>query len=112
MPSFPVLRSLKVFLFLAVAAVCDRRHCQESGGHRPPLQAPRWSLNRNPFTACRETLKDQRMKKVRFVLPVLAGVLLVSTMARAQFASSVIAYTPGTGAAAGFTNQSTVLGPP
>ena len=37
------------------------------------------------------------------LMPVLAGLLLVPSVTRAQFASAVISYEHGTGYAAGFT---------
>jgi len=50
------------------------------------------------------------MKKVRSL--ALAGLLFVPVIASAQFATSVIAYDPGTGFAAGFTNTSAAIGAP
>ncbi len=51
-----------------------------------------------------------------FKLPIwalaIAGASLVSTVCADTFADAVIAYTPGTGFAAGFTNTSAVLGQP
>ena len=52
------------------------------------------------------------MKKIRLFAPALAGLLFVSTDAPAQFATSVISYTSGTGFAPGFTNPLTALGKP
>ncbi|HUA66916.1 MAG TPA: PEP-CTERM sorting domain-containing protein [Candidatus Saccharimonadales bacterium] len=42
----------------------------------------------------------------------LAGLLIVSTTVRAQFADAVISYNPGSGFAAGYTNASSALGAP
>ena len=51
------------------------------------------------------------MKKTCLTL-ALAGCLALSPDSRAQFAGSVISYTPGTGFAAGFTNASAAIGAP
>ncbi len=52
------------------------------------------------------------MKKIRLSAAALAAILFVPALARAQFASSVISYNPGTGFAASFTNASAALGAP
>src|SRR5882672_2960486 len=46
------------------------------------------------------------------LMPVLAGLLLVPSITRAQFASTVISYEHGTGYAANFTNSNAALGAP
>src|SRR5882672_6133169 len=46
------------------------------------------------------------------LMPVLAGLLLVPSVTRAQFASAVISYEHGTGYAANFTNSNAALGAP
>jgi hypothetical protein len=51
------------------------------------------------------------MKKLLSVL-ALAGVLFVPLIARAQFASGVISYNPGSGFSPNFTNSSAALGAP
>jgi hypothetical protein len=51
------------------------------------------------------------MKKIGSVL-ALAGLFVMSTTLRAQFADAVISYNSGSGFAAGFTNASTALGAP
>jgi hypothetical protein len=51
------------------------------------------------------------MQKIHLPL-ALAGCLALSPNAHAQFAGSVVAYDPGTGFAAGFTNASAALGAP
>lgn len=51
------------------------------------------------------------MKIVRLLL-ALAGLLVVSSTAHAQFADSVLSYNSGTGFAAGYTNGSSALGSP
>jgi hypothetical protein len=60
-------------------------------------------------------LKDQLMQKIRNVplaLALAAWFTLVSTTAHAQFAGSILSYSPGTGFAAGYTNASSALGAP
>jgi hypothetical protein len=52
------------------------------------------------------------MRKKYLPLLVAGGCLFASTAARAQFADSVVAYSPGTGASASFTNPNTALGEP
>src|SRR5262245_35668540 len=52
------------------------------------------------------------MQKKCFIPLAVAGLLFVSSPAYAQYASSVVLYTPGTGFAANFTNASTALGAP
>ena len=52
------------------------------------------------------------MKKKLFVSLALAGWFVIPTLARAQFASSVIAYTEGSGVAAGYNNPTAALGAP
>jgi len=51
------------------------------------------------------------MKKVRLVL-AWAGLFLISTTVRAQFADAVLSYDPGTGFAPGYTNATSALGAP
>jgi hypothetical protein len=55
-------------------------------------------------------LKDQRMKKTYWVLAPAS--LFVTLTASGQFADTVLAYDPGTGFAAGFTNAAAALGAP
>jgi hypothetical protein len=57
-------------------------------------------------------LKDQSMKKGLFVALAFAGVLFVPTITRAQFASSVVSYTEGSGVAAGYNDPNAALGAP
>jgi hypothetical protein len=52
------------------------------------------------------------MKKTLFVSLALAGLFLVPTITRAQFASSVVAYTEGNGVSPGFNNPTAALGAP
>ena len=52
------------------------------------------------------------MNKIHLLLPAVAGVLAVSSPACAQYATSVISYSPGIGFAPGFTNSSAALGAP
>src|SRR5689334_12549514 len=103
MPSFSVLRSLKVFL---CPDGLNRRHLN-------PLPAPLWSLNRKPVPrSLRDKLKDQFMKIFRLYAPALAGILFAAFNAPAQFATSVVAYDHGTAFAANFTNPAAALGKP
>lgn len=51
------------------------------------------------------------MKKQLFV-PALAGLLIVPLITRAQFASGVVSYNPGSGFSPNFTNSSAALGAP
>jgi hypothetical protein len=53
-------------------------------------------------------LKDQKMKKNLFVSLAMAGALLVPAITRAQFASSVVSYNPGTGSAPGFSDPTAI----
>jgi hypothetical protein len=78
------------------------------------LQTPRWSLNHKPFPEGfrRTKSKDQHMKKKLFVSLALAGVFVIPTITRAQFASSVVSYTEGSGVVAGYNDPSAVLGAP
>lgn len=57
-------------------------------------------------------MKDQCMKKIR--LPAVAGlfVAIVATNASAQFADSVVSYTPGSGPNPSYTSPNAVLGAP
>jgi hypothetical protein len=57
-------------------------------------------------------LKDQSMKKVLLLPLALAGVLFVPTVIHAQFASSVSAYTEGSGVVAGYNDPTAALGAP
>jgi hypothetical protein len=57
-------------------------------------------------------LKDQKMKKNLFVSLALAGILFVPATTRAQFASTVSAYTEGSGVLPGFNDPITALGAP
>jgi hypothetical protein len=57
-------------------------------------------------------LKDQHMKKTLFVSLALAGLFLVPTLTRAQFAGSVVAYTEGNGVLPGFNDPTAALGAP
>lgn len=52
------------------------------------------------------------MKKISLFALALASLVINSHAAKTNFAAKVISYDPGTGAAAGFTNTSTVLGEP
>jgi hypothetical protein len=52
------------------------------------------------------------MRKTCLSLLAAANCLLVSTAVHAQFADSLVAYSPGTGASASFTNPNTALGEP
>lgn len=45
-------------------------------------------------------------------MPAIAGVLVLATSAHGQFADTVVAYDPGAGFAAGFTNSTAALGAP
>jgi len=66
---------------------------------------------RGKIISARTKLKDQQMKKVGSVL-ALAGLFVMSTTLRAQFADAVISYNSGSGFAAGFTNAPAALGAP
>lgn len=55
-------------------------------------------------------MKDQRMKKISSVLA--AAGLFAAVNSQAQFASSVVSYTQGTGVAPGYNNPSAALGAP
>ena len=57
-------------------------------------------------------MKKIRLSEICLSALVLAAVLFASPSARAQFASSVVSYNPGTGFAASFTNASAALGAP
>ncbi len=52
------------------------------------------------------------MRKNCFSVLALASVLLVPNSSNAQFADAVVAYVPGTGASAGYTNPASALGEP
>jgi PEP-CTERM motif len=57
-------------------------------------------------------MKDQHMKKQLFVSLALAGVFVLPTLTRAQFADSVISYTEGSGVASGYNDPTAALGAP
>src|SRR6266478_667786 len=61
---------------------------------------------------CAEILKDHAMFKLPFWALAIAGASLVSTIHADTFADAVIAYNPGAGFAAGFTNPPVALGAP
>src|SRR5690349_1238067 len=100
MPSFPVLRSLEVFSFVAVH---DRRKTKSSVSALVSQSQP----FRIYFCG---KLKDQRMTKLRLLSLALASISLVSTGNASTFADGVISYNSGTGFASGFTNASVSLG--
>jgi len=52
------------------------------------------------------------MKKKLFVSLALAGVFVIPTSTRAQFAGSVVAYTEGSGVSAGYNDPTAALGAP
>jgi MYXO-CTERM domain-containing protein len=52
------------------------------------------------------------MKKNQLFMLALAGALFIPAITRAQFASSVVSYNPGTGFVSGFTDPTTALGAP
>lgn len=52
------------------------------------------------------------MRKIRLPLLAVAGSLFIATLAEAQFADSVVAYTSGAGVGANFTNENAALGEP
>lgn len=52
------------------------------------------------------------MKKIQLLMLALAGVLITSTIARAQFASGVTTYSEGNGVEAGFNDPTSALGAP
>jgi hypothetical protein len=78
------------------------------------LISPRWSLNQKPFSEgfWRTKLKDQHMKKTLFVSLALAGWFVIPTITHAQFASSVVAYTEGSGVESGYNDPTAALGAP
>jgi len=57
-------------------------------------------------------MKDQHMKKKLFVPLALASLFVIPTIARAQFADSVVAYTEGSGVQPGYNNPTAALGAP
>ena len=57
-------------------------------------------------------MKDQIMRKYPLSALALAGVLVVPNLSLAQFADAVVAYVPGAGFSAGFTNTTAALGEP
>jgi hypothetical protein len=60
----------------------------------------------------RTKLKDQFMKKNLFVSLALAGLLIIPTIARAQFAGTVVSYTEGSGVTSGYNDPTAALGAP
>ena len=60
----------------------------------------------------RDKTQIRTMKKISLFALALASLVINSSAAKTNFAAQVISYHPGTGAAAGFTNTSAVLGEP
>jgi hypothetical protein len=52
------------------------------------------------------------MRKIRLPLLAVAGSSFIATLAHAQFADAIVAYTPGSGVGASFTNGNAALGQP
>src|SRR5438034_7355902 len=103
MPSFSVVAGFEGFLFYngGRAAVIQTK----KPGLRPGLSIV------NPFRRGAEHIERSVMQTVRFFPLAAAGVLSVCNL-RAQFADSVVAYNPGSGFAAGYTNATAALGSP
>ncbi len=101
MPSFPVLPESGGFFFAAPLF---------AGGRSLP--APRWSLNQPPLRLTGGKLKDQLMLKIRLSALALAGMFVLTTTARAQYADSVVSYNRGIGASSSYTNPAAALGEP
>jgi hypothetical protein len=76
-------------------------------GLRPGLS----TVNR-PAALLQEQMKDQSMQKYPLSVLALAGFLVVPNLSLAQFADAVVAYVPGVGFSAGFTNAAAALGEP
>jgi hypothetical protein len=57
-------------------------------------------------------LKDQFMKKNLFVSLALAGLFVIPTIARSQFADTVVSYTEGSGVLSGYNVPAAALGAP
>jgi hypothetical protein len=80
------------------------------------LQTPLWSpivktVRVKKLFSRGQKLKDQKMKKVRFAL-ALAGLFVIPTITRAQFADSVVSYTEGSGVNSGYDDPVAAIGAP
>lgn len=113
MPSFSDLWGLKVFSF--VAATRSRAARQPIAAHKSVVATdfgtPAGLSIENPVADTMVTnLKDQHMKKHRSALALASAFVTFTSFG--QFADTVIAYNPGSGFAAGFTNATAALGGP
>lgn len=101
MPSFSVLRGLKVFyLWRPIIFVTTTS---------PSFLALVSQSETLPHLPC-GILKDQSMLKIQLRALAIAGAFIVSYAKADGFADSVINYNTGTGFSSGFTNSPVVLG--